>query len=231
MRKLRRAGARTAVLAGYVRKHTMYRPGGILSFLPDWRFIKLWFVDIPDKRTDTVLTAVADLLARNGITLEDVTKHCGSAVATEGPMTASRLTAAERRDLAFGWPIAKEMGRIDIGQAIAVKNAEVISVEAIEGTDRMIERTGSLCKSGGWMMVKVAKPNQDMRFDVPTIGPDTIANLRKHGARALAVEAGKTVIVDRAETLAAASRCGIAVVGIKDFPPAAKDLELAHRWR
>jgi DUF1009 family protein len=216
MRTLRRRGARNAVMAGYVRKHTMYRRFGILSFLPDWRFIKLWFVDIPDKRTDTVLTAVADLLARNGITLEDVTKHCGSAVAAEGTLGASGFTTAERRDLVFGWPIAKEMGRLDIGQSIAVKNTEVIAIEAIEGTDQMIERAGTLCRSGGWMMIKVAKPNQDMRFDVPTIGPNTIENLHRHGARALAVEAGRTVIVDREETLEAANRYGIALVGMPD---------------
>lgn len=216
MRKLRRCGARSAVMAGYVKKQTMYRRFGILSFLPDWRFLKLWFLDIPDKRNDSVLKAVANLLARHGIILEDVTRHCGSAVAGEGTLGASGLTAAERRDLAFGWPIAKEMGRLDIGQSIAVKNTEVIAIEAIEGTDQMIERGGNLCKSGGWMMIKVAKPDQDMRFDVPTVGPDTIENLHRNGARALVVEAGKTVIVDREETLAAANRYGIAMVGLRN---------------
>jgi DUF1009 family protein len=216
MRRLRQGGARSAVMAGYVKKQTMYRRFGILSFLPDWRFLKLWFLDIPDKRNDTVLKAVANLLARHGIVLEDVTRHCGSAVASEGILGASPLTGAERRDLAFGWPIAKEMGRLDIGQSIAVKNTEVIAIEAIEGTDAMIERAGTLCKSGGWMMIKVAKPDQDMRFDVPTVGPNTLENLHKNGARALAVEAGKTVIVDRAATLAAADRYGIAVVGVRN---------------
>ncbi|QSA96628.1 LpxI family protein [Methylococcus sp. EFPC2] len=213
MRTLNRSGARSAVMAGYVRKQTMYRRFGILSFLPDWRFLKLWFLDIPDRRNDTVLKAVAVLLARHGIVLEDVTRHCGSAVAGEGTLGTATLTAAQRRDLALGWSIAKEMGRLDIGQSIAVKDAEVIAVEAIEGTDQMIERAGALCRSGGWMMVKVAKPDQDMRFDVPTVGPDTIANLQRHGASALVIEADKTVIVDREETIAAANRLGIAVVG------------------
>ena len=213
VRKLRRAGARHAVMAGYVRKQTMYRRFGILSFLPDWRFLKLWFLDIPDKRPDTVLGAVADLLARQGIVLEALPQYCGLALAMQGVLGASGLSGPERKDLAFGWPIAKEMGRLDIGQSIAVRNTEVIAIEAIEGTDQMIERAGSLCKRGGWVMIKVAKPEQDMRFDVPTIGPDTIENLHRHGARALVVEAGKTVIVDRATTVKSANRYGIALVG------------------
>ncbi|MGZ8219934.1 LpxI family protein [Methylomagnum sp.] len=212
---IRRAGARDAVMAGYVKKQTMYRRFGILSFLPDWRFIKLWFFDIPDKRNDSVLKAVADLLARHGITLQDVTLHCQSAVAPEGTLGGCELTPAQRRDQEFGWAIAKEMGRLDIGQSIAVKNTEVIAVEAIEGTDQMIERAGALCKSGGWIMVKVAKPDQDMRFDVPTVGPNTIENLRRHGASALVIEAGRTVIVDLAETAAAADEAGIAVVAVR----------------
>jgi len=213
VRKLRRAGARHAVMAGYVKKQTMYRRFGILSFLPDWRFLKLWFLDIPDKRTDTVLGAVADLLARQGIVLEALPQYCGMSLAIQGVLGASGLSGPERKDLAFGWPIAKEMGRLDIGQSIAVRNTEVIAIEAIEGTDQMIERAGALCKRGGWVMIKVAKPEQDMRFDVPTIGPDTIENLHRHGARALVVEAGKTVIVDRAATVWSANRYGIALVG------------------
>ena len=213
VRKLRRAGARHAVMAGYVKKQTMYRRFGILSFLPDWRFLKLWFLDIPDKRNDTVLGAVADLLARHGIVLEELPQYCGRALAGPGLLGQSGLNGAERRDLAFGWPIAKAMGRLDIGQSIAVRNTEVIAVEAIEGTDQMIERAGALCKRGGWIMIKVAKPEQDMRFDVPTIGPDTLDNLHRHGARALVVEAGKTVIVDRTATVKAANRYGIALVG------------------
>ncbi len=214
--RLKRAGASTAVMAGYVRKHTMFRRFGILSFLPDRLFLKLWFLDIKDKRNDTVLTAVADLLARHGIVLEDVTRYCSSAVAPEGTLGAATLTVAMRRDLDFGWPIAKEMGRLDIGQSIAVKNTEVIAIEAIEGTDQMIERAGALCKNGGWMLIKVAKPDQDMRFDVPTIGPNTIENLRRRGASALVIEAGKTVIVDAEETIAAANAHGIALVAAID---------------
>ncbi len=214
--RLKQAKVSTAVMAGYVRKHTMFRRFGILSFLPDRLFLKLWFLDIKDKRNDTVLKAVADLLARHDIVLEDVTRHCSSAIAPEGALGAAMLTAAMRRDLGFGWPIAKEMGRLDIGQSIAVKNTEVIAIEAIEGTDQMIERAGNLCKNGGWMLIKVAKPDQDMRFDVPTVGPNTIENLHRHGAGALVVEAGKTIIVDAEETIAAANAHGIAIVSVRD---------------
>lgn len=219
IRTFNRAGVTNAVMAGYVRKQTMFRRFGILSFLPDRLFLKLWFIDIPDKRNDTVLKAVADLLARYGIVLEDVTRYCPSAVAPEGFLGAATLSAAMRRDLDFGWAIAKAMGQLDIGQSIAVKNTEVIAIEAIEGTDQMIERSGALCKSGGWMMIKVAKPNQDMRFDVPTIGPDTIENLHCHGASALVIEAGKTVIVDAEKTIAAANRHGIALVAVMEDNP------------
>ncbi len=212
--KLRQAGAANAVMAGYVRKQTMFRRFGILSFLPDHLFLKLWFLDIADKRNDTVLKAVAELLARHGITLEDVTRYCPSALAPEGVLGALALSSSQRRDLEFGWNIAKEMGRLDIGQSIAVKNTEIIAVEAIEGTDQMIERAGALCKNGGWMLIKVAKPDQDMRFDVPTIGPSTIENLHRHGARSLAIEAGKTVIVDAEATIAAANAYGIAVAAV-----------------
>jgi DUF1009 family protein len=220
MRMLARSGAGSAVMAGYVRKQLMYRRLGILGFLPDWHFIKLWFRDIPDRRNDTVLKAVADLLARHGIVLEDVTRHCAQAVAREGVLGARALTPAQRRDLEFGWAVAKEMGRLDIGQSIAVKNTEIIAVEAIEGTDQMIERAGALCRSGGWMLIKAAKPDQDMRFDVPTVGPNTIENLHRHGANALVIEADKTVVVDLAETMAAADERGIAVAAVRDRPPA-----------
>jgi hypothetical protein len=117
-------------------------------------------------------------------------------------------------DVQFGLPIVRTMGQVDIGQAIAVKDREVIAVEAMEGTDAMIQRAGSLCSSGKWTLLKVSKPGQDMRFDVPTVGLNTIKNLRKAGATCLAVEAGKVILLDKAEFLAAADEEGVAVVGV-----------------
>ncbi|MFQ5492236.1 MAG: LpxI family protein, partial [Phycisphaerae bacterium] len=138
---------------------------------------------------------------------------CTEDLAPEGVLTARSPNAAQRKDIDFGWTLAKELGRLDIGQAIAVKETEVIAVEAIEGTDRMIERAGRLCRHGGWALIKVAKPDQDMRFDVPTVGVQTIENLKKNGAAMLVLEAGKTLIIDRQAVTSAADNAGIVVVG------------------
>ena len=117
-----------------------------------------------------------------------------------------------KRDIEFGWELAKEMGRLDVGQSVAVKERSVLAVEAIEGTDRAILRAGELCGRGGFIVVKVAKPQQDMRFDVPTIGCTTIESMHQAGARVLAIEASKTILIDEAQTIALADRYGIAIV-------------------
>ena len=220
IRLLLREDARRAILAGSVTKSDMYGRFRILRHLPDLETLKLWFLRVPDKRTDSILTAVADIMAERGIHMEPCIKYCMDSMAREGVFTRSRPTAGQLRDMAFGWPLAKEMGRLDIGQGIAVKEQEVIAVEAIEGTDRMIERAGRLCRSGGWMLIKVAKPNQDMRFDVPTIGPDTIENLKQNGARGLVIEAEKTFVVDKDKVMELADRYGITIVACKDKAPA-----------
>lgn len=212
IRTLRRRRADRVILAGSVRKADMYGRFRLLKMLPDWTSLRLWFFRIPDKRNDTVLAAVADEFARHGIVMDPCTRYTAEHLAPEGVLTARRPTAAQSADADFGWAIAKRMGDLDIGQSIAVKEREVIAVEAIEGTDRMIERAGQLCRQGGWMLVKVAKPNQDPRFDVPTIGPETIANLKAAGATALVIEARQTVIVDREAVIAAAERAGIVIV-------------------
>lgn len=212
IRVLRRHGVRQAVLAGYVRKEVMYGRFRLLKLLPDWTSIRLWFLTVGDKRNDTVLSAVADALCDRGIVLQDVTRHCADALAAEGRIAGPPPSKQIEADIEFGWRIAKELGRLDIGQAVAVREMEVIAVEAIEGTDRMIERAGTLCPRGGWTLVKVAKPNQDMRFDVPTIGPETIQRLHRHGARALAVEAARTVIVDRQHVADLADAAGITIL-------------------
>jgi hypothetical protein len=144
--------------------------------------------------------------------MQDCTAYTSEHLAPEGVLTRLEPTASQLKDAEFGWRIAKELGRLDIGQAVAVKEQEVIAVEAIEGTDAMIERAGKLCPRGGWTLVKVAKPNQDMRFDVPTVGPETIENLARHGAKMLVIEAGKTVIVDREPTIRQADELGIVMI-------------------
>lgn len=217
IRVLRRAGAKSVILAGSVKKTDMYSRFRVLRYLPDWTSARLWFFRLRDKRNDAVLAAVADEFARHGIIMESCVKYTPEQLAAEGVLTRRQPSEAQLRDAEFGWRIAKEMGRLDIGQSVAVKETEVVAVEAIEGTDRMIERAGALVKSGGWTLVKVAKPNQDMRFDVPTIGPETIANLTRNRAGMVVIEAGLTVILDREQTMAAADRAGIVVLSRRDI--------------
>ncbi len=141
--------------------------------------------------------------------------YCKEHLATEGVMTKHQPSAPVADDIEFGWRIVKKLGELDIGQSIAVKEREVIAVEAIEGTAAMIERAGQLCRAVGWTLIKTSKPNQDERFDVPCVGPDTIRSLAENGGKWLVVEADKTIIIDRAETIKLADELGIGIVGIK----------------
>jgi len=125
-------------------------------------------------------------------------------------MSRGRRGGAIAEDIEFGWPIVKKMAEMDIGQAIVVKEREVI---AIEGTAEMIERAGRLCKAGRWALLKAAKHKQDMRFDVPCVGPDTIKSLAANGAKCLVLEASRTIIIDKPQTLDLANHKGICVIG------------------
>ncbi len=223
IRTLRRQGCREAVMAGRVRKARMFAlPRWVqwLRYLPDWTSIRVWYFHARDKRNDSLLGAVADELARRGVTLIDSTRYCSEALAGEGVLGSVQPTAAARADVEFAWPLVRRIAELDIGQAVAVKEREIIAVEAIEGTDRLIARAAELCPVGGWSLVKLAKPNQDMRFDVPTVGPLTIENLHKARAACLAIEAGKTLILEREKTIALADRRRIALVGRRDNAPA-----------
>ena len=215
IRKLKRHGVTRAVMVGRVAKNRIYTPWRILKYLPDWRAFRVWYWRLrgKDKRNDTLLNALADELADGGIILEDSTTYCKEHLATEGLMTKQTPAPSIANDIDFGWPIVKRLGDLDIGQAIAVREREVIAVEAIEGTAEMIKRAGQFCKKGGWTLIKAAKPNQDMRFDVPCVGPDTITSLAANGARCLVVEAHKTIIIDKPQTLELADKLKIAVLG------------------
>ncbi len=218
IRLLRRYGVGEAIMAGSVRKSDMYCHFRLLRFLPDWTSLKLWFFEVPDRRNDTILRAVADRMAEKGIILTDSLRYCGEQLPGPGVLGRLRPTDTQRKDLAFGWPIAREIGRLDIGQSIAVKEQEVIAVEAIEGTDRMIERAGTLCRHGGWMLIKVAKPDQDRRFDVPTVGPETIENLHRARGTALVIEARRTLVIDGPRLVQRADQLGIVVMAVADGP-------------
>ena len=202
-------------IAGRIAKWQLFTPQRILRYLPDWRAFRIyyWRLRGKDKLADTLLSAVADELASGGIILENSTMYCKEHIAKAGAMTKIKPDTSVEADIEFGWQIAKRLAEIDIGQAIAVKEKEVIAVEAIEGTAAMIERAGQFCKSGGWTLIKVSKPNQDMRFDVPCVGPETIRSLAENGGKCLVVEAGKTIVIDKPETIDLADKLGIAILG------------------
>ncbi|MDH3585289.1 MAG: UDP-2,3-diacylglucosamine diphosphatase LpxI, partial [Phycisphaerae bacterium] len=162
IRLLRGWGVREAVMVGGVRKDRIYKPFFLFHQLPDWRGVRMWFGTLRhDKRTDVMLRAVADTLSVEGIELVDSTQYIPEQMADAGPMTRQRPSGAQQKDIDFALPIIQQIGRLDIGQAITVRECEVIAVEAVEGTDRLIDRTGQLCPRGGWTLVKIAKPTQD----------------------------------------------------------------------
>ncbi|MBN1817501.1 MAG: UDP-2,3-diacylglucosamine diphosphatase LpxI [Sedimentisphaerales bacterium] len=215
IRLLRRHNVTHTIMVGRVAKTRIYTPWRILRYLPDWRAFRIWYWRLRgrDKRNDSILRAIAEELASGGIILQDSTQYCRDHLAEEGVMTRTQPGPFVQADIEFGWQIVKKLGELDIGQAVAVKEREVIAVEAIEGTAKMIERTGELCPKGGWTLIKVAKPNQDLRFDVPCVGPDTIESMARYGAGCLVLEKGRTIILDKPQTIELADKHKIAVVG------------------
>lgn len=216
IRLLRRWGAHQAIMIGRVKKQKMYDPWRYVRQLPDWRAAKIWFFRLRhDRRTATLLTAVAEELEKAGVRLIDSTTYIPEHLAVEGPMTRRQPTASQLADIAFALPLVRKLAELDIGQALAVKDREVIAVEAMEGTDAMVQRVAQLCPRGGWTLLKAARPGHDRRFDVPTIGLQTIRLMAQARAACLAVEAGQVILVDKPAVLAAADAAGIAVLGFK----------------
>jgi len=204
------------VMAGKITKTVMHTPWKILALLPDWRTLKAWYGrNRRDNKDDTLLLGVIREFAADGIRFDSALNLIPELLVHAGNLTRRRPTAKEQDDIHFGWELAKEMGRLDVGQSVAVKDRAVLAVEAIEGTDRAITRAGELCRAGGFTVVKVAKPQQDMRFDVPTVGCATIETMHRAGARVLAIEAHKTIVIDRDATVQLADRYGIAIVALQ----------------
>ena len=215
IRTFRRWGVHEAVMVGRVAKIRMHDPFRLLRQLPDWRAINLWYRQLRhDRRNAAVLAAVADELARNGITLIDSTTYIPDHLAAPGTMGRVKPSAQQQADIDFAWPLLLRAVEIGIGQSIAVRERDVIAVEAVEGTDAMIDRAGALCRVKGWVLLKTASGGHDMRADVPTIGVETIEHAAQAGCGCIAVGVGRVILIDMPSVLAAADRMGIAVVGL-----------------
>ena len=204
---LRQDGVTHAVMAGQV-KHTRMFSGGIV---PDMLFLSV-LARLTSRNTDGLIGAVADVLRDRGIELMDSTEFLRPLLAAPGVLTRRGPSAEERKDFQFGYRMADAIAALDIGQTIAVRQQAVVAVEAMEGTDEVIARAGRLA-GPGVAIVKVAKPNQDMRFDVPVVGIATVRAMHEVGASALSIDAGRTLVIEGDAVIAAADDAGITISG------------------
>ena len=215
IRLLRRAGVHEAVMVGGVSKQRMHDPFKLIRQLPDLRAARLWYRRLRhDRRNAAVLAAVADELASSGVTLMDSTTYIQEHLATLGVMGSVTPSSAQQADIAFGWPIISQVCELDVGQASAVRDRDTIAVEAVEGTDAMIDRASTLCRSRGWTLLKTSSGNHDRRADVPTIGVATIERLAKAGGTCLALGVARVILIEKPLVIAAANRLGVALVGV-----------------
>ena len=215
-----RHGVSRATMAGKIHKKKLFGRHAWLKHLPDWTGLRTFWPHFVsrrhDNRDDSLLGAIAAAFDAAGVAIRPATEFAPELLAEEGLLAGRPLSRRQLADVAFGWRLAKELGRLDIGQTVVVKNRAPLALEAIEGTDECIRRAGRLCLAGGMTVVKVAKPQQDLRFDMPTIGVGTLESLRAAGARVLAIEAGRTILVDRERLAEVASRAGITIVSLVD---------------
>jgi DUF1009 family protein len=202
-------GIKKTVFIGSITKTNIFR-----DVRPDLKGLGLWNkIDI--KQDDAILRAVADRLAKDGIEVVASTGYVPELLFPQGLLTRKKPTKEQKKDIIFGWKIARAMGGLDIGQCVVVRNQTVLAVEAIEGTDAAIRRGGSLGKEKT-VVVKLRKPNQDLRFDLPAVGEQTIASMQEVKAAVLAVEAGYALFFDRESVIRAADAAGIVVVGVSE---------------
>jgi DUF1009 family protein len=204
---LHEAGVREAVMAGQVKHRQIFS-----GVVPDLKMLGV-LARLAFQNTDSLIGAVADALAREGITLLPSVAFLGDQLATVGPMTRRRPDREERRDVEYGEKVARALAGMDLGQTAVVKQRAAVALEAMEGTDETIRRAGRIA-GPGTTVVKVAKPRQDMRFDVPVVGAGTLLAMREAGSRVLALDAGKTLVIDRRDFLAQADSEGVAVLGL-----------------
>ena len=199
-------GVKRALFIGGVSKRHFFSKAR-----PDARALKV-LSRLRDKKDDAILRAIAEELESAGIRVASPIPFLRDHMAPAGCWTERRPTEREEKDISFGWKIAKSVGRLDVGQSVVVKDQIVLALEAIEGTDETIRR-GGLLGRGDVVVVKVCKPKQDLRLDLPVIGPETVEILREAGASALAVEAGKTIVIDKEKVIREADRSHLCLMG------------------
>ena len=220
VRYFRRHAVTDVIMAGKIHKTVLFQPWMIVRNMPDLRTIRMFIPHFltgkKDNKDDTLLGAIVAEFAREGMRFGRPTDYAPELLVSQGQLTRRGPTAWQWNDIRFGWKLAKEMGRLDVGQSVAVKDQAVLAVEAVEGTDECIRRAGGLCKAGDFVLVKVAKPQQVMRYDVPTIGTRTIENLAAASGRVLAIEAGRTILLDGAEVIDFADRHGLVIIALDE---------------
>lgn len=219
-RYFRRCGVRRATMAGKIFKTLLFERFAWLKHMPDLaftrHFYKQFITRTGDRNDDTMLLTAIQLFNSYGIDFVPATDFAPELLVKSGNLTRQRPNKTQQGDIEFGWNMAKQMGGLDIGQSVVVKGRAVLAVEAVEGTDECIRRAGQLCPAGGFTVVKVAKPKQDMRFDVPTVGVGTLRTIKEAGGSVLAIEAGKTIILDQPGMLEFARKNNISIVALKE---------------
>ena len=217
IRLLKKWGAHDTVMVGGVGKTVMHDPFSVLRLMPDITSLLLWYRRLRlDRRDATVLAAIADELHKSGVTLIDSTTHIPDHLAGTGTLGTVSPSAMQSADIEFGWPLLTQSAALHIGQSIAVRDRDVLAVEAIEGTAALIERAGSLCKKSGWTLLKTAADDHDMRADVPSIGTKTIEQVAAAGCTCIALGSGRVILLDSPAVIEAANKAGVALVGVTE---------------
>jgi len=217
---LHQEGVKHAVMAGQVKHNKIFS-----SIRPDWRLAKL-LLSLPAKNTDSLIGAVARVLEDEGIELVDSTKFLGPLLPSPGVLTRRAPDASEAADMAYGREIARRIAGLDLGQTVVVRDLACVAIEAMEGTDETIERASRIAGGQRLVVVKVGKPKQDMRFDVPVVGLKTIEVMRRCHATAMAIDAARTLLFDRDELIRAADEAGIV---IQAFAPEASAAQAGEK--
>ena len=216
IRLFKKSGVEKALMAGQVRHSQIFSPNTpasrkLLSAMPDLTMLKV-LMSLPRKNTESLIRGVVGVLEENGIQLLDSTLFLKDLMAGSGVLTDREPSAAEWRDIEYGRPIARQLARLDLGQSIVVKDCAVVAVEAMEGTDETVERAARLTGGQGLTLIKVARPEQDMRFDVPVLGLDTLKVMAECNVTAVAVDEGRTLFLDKERFILGANELGVSIV-------------------